>query len=574
LTRYQILQFALQLAQALDQLHKAGLVHGGIEYSALYFKTPGQLVLKPVNLQRVIPMLRPMTFKSLERVQKRYLAPEASEGLTPATDFYALGVLLFQLICGHAPVDTTDTKLLEEWLFIGENQDLEYFFSQLLAVDSAQRIQSLDQFTEALQQCGIDLLELASRISKNTYVQHHKANDGVAASRSSTKWIVLTAGLAVTALSGALILSPSPDEARQMSEPQDRSEAVASTDTTNVKINPVEPLPVATLAKKEPDNTSPTVENLYQQALIQMESSPEDALLNLNDVLKHKPGHIASLKLKHQIEKELMVRSLIDTAEQQIMEEKLLKPSGDNAYETYQALAQKLSSDDERVRSGFTHIAAAYHSLAENLFEKELLDKALEYADLGLSVKDNYPPLLELRITINEQQKVLQDKLKLAQLEKQRSREKQIQLKKQLRKKEQLELEKKQAAVEMKQRQEEQAKKVEQQTVEQEMQALKQDEVDALLLSASDHLNKGRLTLKNVFAAHLNYDELQKLDSSSQRVVRLKNALINAYALLAKRQSNEKLYKLAIQAIEQGVKMHPQDKKQLQIKSQLSFSTF
>jgi hypothetical protein len=38
--RQQVLQLALQLAKMLDQLHKAGLVRGGIDHSALDFRAP------------------------------------------------------------------------------------------------------------------------------------------------------------------------------------------------------------------------------------------------------------------------------------------------------------------------------------------------------------------------------------------------------------------------------------------------------------------------------------------------------------------------------------------------------
>ncbi len=604
LTRRQILKFALQLAKTLDQLHLAGLVHGGIEYNSLYFKAPDQLMLKPVILQRLILTLRPITFKSLEQAQKRYLAPEASKGLTPATDFYALGVLLYQLIFGSLPVDKTDARLFQEWPSTGGIKDLKVFFIKLLAHEPGQRIQSHNQFTEALEQCGIDLLKLAPSVSKTSAVQYDRANHDKTASRPFSKWMVLTASLAVIALAGTLILLPSheeaqkpvleeaqqqpvleeaqqqsalDEEAQQQRELEDASEVVASAETTNVEKKPVEQPSVDTFTKIEMTEAevSPSVENLYQQALTQMETNPEAALQIVNDLLEQKPADIASLKLKQQIEKELDIRSLINTAEQQLKELKLLDPSGDNAYESYQTLAGMLSSDDERVRSGFNHIAATYHTLAENLFKEEHLDKALERVERGLSVKDDYAPLLKLRITINEKKNELQRKLKLAKLEKQRELEIQKILEKQQRREEQrLRIKKEQAALEQKRQKEEKAKRLAQQVKEKELELIKQSKVDALLTSANDHLKAGRRTLKKVFAAHINYDELQKLNSKSQRVTELKEALINAYMLLSERQSNDKLYKLAIQAIEQGVQMSPEDKKQLQIRSQLSFSTF
>ncbi len=615
LARHQIFKFAIQLAQTLDQLHSAGLVHGGIEYNSLYFKAPDQLILRPVVLQRIIPTLRPLTFKSMEQAQKRYLAPEASKGLTPATDFHALGVLLYQLIFGFLPVDKTDATLLKEWPSAGKNKDLKVFFRKLLAPEPGHRIQNLNQFTTALEECGIDLLELAPTISQTKSVQYHKTNHRKTASLSFSKWMVLTAGLAVTVLAGTLILLPSHDEvqqqpavdevqqqlalddtqqqsapdgevqqpsaldeAQQQRELENAPELVTSADdTTNVEKKPVEQSPIDSLAKTEEAETSPVVENLYQQALTQMETNPEAALETVKFLLLQKPTHIASLKLKHQIEKELEIRSLFNTAEQQLKANKLLEPRGDNAYESYQALAEKLPTDDERVRSGFTQIAAAYHTLAENLLKENLFDKAMERVDKGLSVQDDYDPLLKLRITINEQKEEFQRKLELAQLEKQRKREEQkILKKKQQQEKRKLQLKIEQEALELKRQQEEQAKKsaLQEQAKKKKLALINQSKVAALVKSANNHLKNGRPTLKKVFAAHLNYDELLKLNSTSEKVAELKEALVKAYVSLTDGQSNDKLYKLAIQAIEQGVQMNPQDKKELQIRSQLSFSSF
>ncbi|MEJ2425091.1 MAG: hypothetical protein P8101_11640, partial [Candidatus Thiodiazotropha sp.] len=444
---------------------------------------------------------------------------------------------LYHLIFGPLTVDKTGAETLEDWPFVGDDQDMEVFFRELLAPDPSQRIKSLDQFTEALEQCGIDLLELAPPVSNTTSVHHHKTNDGETASRSFSKWIILTAGLAVSVLAGTQNLLPVFDEAQQQREPEDASEVAPSADTISVETNPVEQPAANSFAKIEIAKASPSIESQYQQALTQMETNPEAALQIVKVLLEQKPLDTALLKLENQINKALEIRSLINTAKQQLKEEKLLQPSGDNAYESYQALAEMLSLDDERVRSGFTDIADAYHTLAENLFINERIDKALELVERGLSVKDDYAPLLKLRITINEQKDSLQHKQELVQQEKQRKREKQAKI-----------------------------------LAEQAME--KESRVDALLRSANDQLKNGRQTLKKVFAAHLNYDELLKLDSTSQRVTELKKTLINAYVLLSQRESNDKLYKKAIQSIEQGAQMNPQDKKKLQIRSQLSFSSF
>ncbi|MEJ2455044.1 MAG: hypothetical protein P8103_12925 [Candidatus Thiodiazotropha sp.] len=89
-------------------------------------------------------------------------------------------------------------------------------------------------------------------------------------------------------------------------------------------------------------------------------------------------------------------------ADRQLQELKLLQPSGDNAYESYQSLAELFSAEDERVQQGFTRIAAACQGEAERLPEEDPLDKAQETVKPGLSINTDYPPLLNLRMRIAE----------------------------------------------------------------------------------------------------------------------------------------------------------------------------
>jgi serine/threonine protein kinase len=561
LTRDQVMQFALQLAQTLDQLHKAGLVHGGIEYSSLHLRAPDQLILRPVALQRAIPMLRSMTFKSLEPVQRLYLAPEASEALTPASDFYALGVLLYQLIVNPSLLDTAAAGLPETWPLEGEHQDLEPFFRHQLAANASDRIQSFDQFISALEPCGLELPLTAPAPAKTTHGQRHEVDAGETASRTASKWILPAAGLTLAALAGTLFLT-SPGE--ETSELPDATE-IAASDTAKVETDTVEQAP--TPAKEQPAETSPNLTSLYQQALNQEELDPEAALQSVNLVLEQQPEHLEASRLKQRIERELSTRALIATAERQLQELKLLQPSGDNAYESYLTLADMLSADDERVRRGFTRIAAACHDQAENLFERNLLDKAQEYVELGLSVTTDYPPLLNLRIRINEQKSALARKKRLARLERQRREQRLDKQRQQEAQKRLLEQQQREA---LERQEEEQALKAEQLARQQEARQMQQARVEALLISANGYLNSGELSLENVFSAHRDYEELHKLDHINPDVSQLRKDLIEAYSILAIRQNSDELYQLALQALEQGVQLNPRERRKLKIRSQLS----
>jgi serine/threonine protein kinase len=118
-------------------------------------------------------MMRPMALESLDQTQRHYLAPEAHAALTPASDYFLLGVLLYQLLFDSLPFDTGAPGLLRPDAFKGKHRDLEPSFRQLLEPDAGYRIQSLDQINTALQQCAIVLPEPASGPAKTSQGQRY-----------------------------------------------------------------------------------------------------------------------------------------------------------------------------------------------------------------------------------------------------------------------------------------------------------------------------------------------------------------------------------------------------------------
>ncbi len=537
LTRQQSLHLALQLAQTLDQLHQAGLVHGGIEYSALYFRDPERIALRPVIPQRALPVLRPAAIRSLEPRQKCYVAPEAIKAATPASDFYALGVLLYQLIFKQTPEDRYSTPTPDKWSFEGEHKDLEPFIRQLIKNDPAHRIQSLDQYNRALKRCGVHLPGSALSVAKASQARSRIKDTENPASGTTSKWIFIAAGLAMVAVAGAGLLNLSRETTQG---PADNQEIIGS---DSAKPEPEVAEQTATLAEAESAEALPDTDSLYQQ----------------------------TLTLKQRSEQELKARSIITTAERQLEAHKLFQPSGDNAYESYQTLADMLSAEDERVQRGFTRIAVACHEEAEKLLQGKRLDDAQETVDLGLSVKADYPPLLNLRMRINERRSTLERKQNTARLKLQKRNQ---QTKKQAARQQTAQqglLEQKQKDLLIRLQEEEtRARNAAELARRQEAERTKLMKIEALLRSANDHLKNDALSLVNVFSAHQEYEKLRNLDYTDPKIRQLQSALIDAYTMLTLRENSGEVYASAISALEQGVQLNPRERKKLQIRSQLS----
>jgi serine/threonine protein kinase len=403
LTRHEVLQFALQIAQTLDELHKIKLVHGGIELSSLCFKTQGHLILKPPALQRVIDILRPITFKSLTEEQRLYLAPEAGKGLTPATDFYALGILIYQLLFGPDSINTNNSDSPENHILNSDYKDLEYLFRKLLSVDVEQRVQNLVQFKAVLMECDVDLSDTVTSTNKAIPTSQFKIEEVELTPRSNIKWIFPVVSVVFAALVGSLY-SYMPREEIQLQSGLSDSKGNDGSGIINVENRAADE--TLKLVKSEDPVTAVGFKKLYQQALNQIEINPKIALMIINVALKYKPEDTEAIKLKQRINNQIEIDSILYVAESQLTEGLLISPKGNNAYESYQSLAKVLSPDDERVHNGFTKIATAFYILSHSAYKNNQLEKALEYIDQGLSVKSDYSKLKTLRNSIIEQQEL------------------------------------------------------------------------------------------------------------------------------------------------------------------------
>ncbi|GIW06041.1 MAG: hypothetical protein KatS3mg060_0846 [Dehalococcoidia bacterium] len=101
----EVLPIAQGVAEALDYAHARGVVHGGLDPSAVLRRADGSVVVAEFGLARLV-WLAPPHRRAALLAGRFNLAPEqrAGDPATTRSDVWAYGALLYELLTGQPPV--------------------------------------------------------------------------------------------------------------------------------------------------------------------------------------------------------------------------------------------------------------------------------------------------------------------------------------------------------------------------------------------------------------------------------------------------------------------------------------
>jgi serine/threonine protein kinase len=180
----QAVSWLIPIAEALGYAHQRGVIHRDVKPSNILFDDEGQPILTDFGIAKILEADdNTLTGTGLGVGTPEYMAPEQWQGKPcEATDQYALGVVLYELVTGQKPftadtptaiilMQATESLRAPSQLARGIPGALEKVLFKALAKNPNERYENMASFQKALR----DLLESESGSSPNLLEKIHNA---------------------------------------------------------------------------------------------------------------------------------------------------------------------------------------------------------------------------------------------------------------------------------------------------------------------------------------------------------------------------------------------------------------
>lgn len=179
--------YILQACEALAEAHGVGIVHRDLKPANLFLchRTDGRPWIKVLDFGISKLVGRGMTRKSVAIGTPHYMSPEQLRGASDVdqrSDIWALGAILYELVCGKPPFDTDDIHELQRLVFKQDPPPLAVarrdvpaglvaITNQCLAKDRNARFPGVVELARALAPYGspgaVHFAERVARVAEN-----------------------------------------------------------------------------------------------------------------------------------------------------------------------------------------------------------------------------------------------------------------------------------------------------------------------------------------------------------------------------------------------------------------------
>ncbi|MEZ5583757.1 MAG: hypothetical protein R3F37_14310 [Candidatus Competibacteraceae bacterium] len=253
---------------------------------------------------------------------------------------------------------------------------------------------------------------------------------------------------------------------------------------------------------------------VQQVKQLQREDRLQDSLAQIVEGLKVSPDNKLLLALQNQVQGELAQRDsaraaverrqqeiaqLLEQAQSQLDDSKLDAPSGDNAYESYQAVLQ-LDPDNQQAQQGLATIADRYQQRAEQQSQQGDFQASLDSINKGLQIAPDHEGLRPLLGQVQAK--------RAAELEKSREGE-------------------------------------------------QQQRIAELLAQAEQQIEQLRLTSPAGNNAYQTYQQILEFDPDNEQAKQGFQKIGDRYRQLAERYRNNRSFQASLNSIEKGLGVAP-----------------
>lgn len=354
LSEDKVLEIGVQLASSLSRLHSLGIVHGGVELSSISFPDRGEVVLGSVAPQRTMPSNDAPLLVSQSLQDAACLAPEAGTGLTLSSDFFSLGVVLYELLLGRKPFDTDTMAEMEQQKkagqflpLTGELAHLNPLFDGLLSPDPRSRIASDEHFVSVLNTCRMGSTEggyTAPGKPADTAPANITAPPvAVASERQTGRRPLLFAAVPAVVVAAAVVFF-------MVSGKQEAPQPVSDEEPSPVITE--KPAPIAkVLPPTQQSKEQIEANGLFASARALVQKGDYQAALQAIDrSLKIETDNEAARNLKNEIEQELKTRSSVAPADETDQRVANSAPDADETERKARELAANRRAEQERAK--------------------------------------------------------------------------------------------------------------------------------------------------------------------------------------------------------------------------------
>lgn len=159
-----IVGYTKQAADALQSIHNQGIVHQALKPESLLIGHQDEVLLAGFYLASAYPPADAQTSEESRKVTA-YLAPEQLQGKAyPASDQYALGIIVYEWLSGARPFQGAGTELAQHILtsapptlqqgMLAVSPVVERVVMRALAKDPTKRFASVQAFASALEEAA------------------------------------------------------------------------------------------------------------------------------------------------------------------------------------------------------------------------------------------------------------------------------------------------------------------------------------------------------------------------------------------------------------------------------------